>query len=201
MKLTKLLTFVFAGFVALSVVVLTIRQVMIKDVAQPYLAIVNAKVMGAEQNPVASALMLKDDRILILGDRETVLSALPEGAAVLDMKGKVIVPGKVSPVGELSPSLLSQGITTAQINATSVDDAEQYYWGRQHGWYDVRVQLVNDVALSDEMSDHLFFVGANHPNSGYVGVITEGGFADFQVLSEGQLEQTWLGGVKRFQVQ
>lgn len=201
MKLSKLLTFTVAGFIALSVVVLTARQVAVKDVAEPYLAIVNAQVINENEQQVASAILLKDDRVVMFGNDKTVLEALPNYGSKLDMQGKIVAPGKVVVVNNIEQELLSQGITTAQIQPKSVDDATDYYWGRQHGWYDVRVQLVNDIELKQELSDHLFFVGKNHPNSQLVGKLTEGGFADFRVLNNGQLEQTWLGGVKRYQVQ
>ena len=201
MKFSKLLTFSIAGFIALSVVVLTARQVTIKSVAEPYLAIVNAKVVDENQQPLASAMLLKDDKILMFGNKEMILNALPVEGTTLDMMGKTIAPGKVAAVTNLEQALLSKGITTAEIEPESLDDATDYYWGRQHGWYDVRVQLVDDVALAQDKSDHLFFVGVNHPNRALVGKLTAGGFADFQVLSNGQLEQTWLGGVKLYQVQ
>lgn len=201
MKFSKILTFSIAGFVALSVVVLTARQVATKDVAEPYLAIVNANVVDEHQQPLASAILLKDDKIVMFGNKEMVLSALPVEGVTLDMAGKTIAPGKVAEVNHIDPALLEQGITTAQIQPTSLDDATEYYWGRQHGWYDVRVQLVDNVDMAADKSDHLFFVGLNHPNRQLVGKLTTGGFADFQVLNNGQLEQTWLGGVKRYQVQ
>lgn len=201
MKFSKLLTFSIAGFIALSVVVLTARQVATKDVAEPYLAIVNAKVVDENQQPLASAILLKEDKIVLFGNKDMVLSALPVEGVTLDMNGKTIAPGKVAKVEGIGQELLAQGVTTAQINPTSLDDANDYYWGRQHGWYDVRVQLIDDVAMEQERSDHLFFVGANHPNRQLIGKLTKGAFADFQVLNNGQLEQTWLGGVKRYQVQ
>lgn len=201
MKFSKILIFFIAGFVALSIVVLTARQVAIKDVAKPYLAIVNAKVVDENQQAIASAMLLKDDKIVMFGNVDTVLNALPDEGVTLDMKGKTIAPGKVAKIESMEQELLAKGITTAQIESDSMDDATDYYWGRQHGWYDVRIQLVDDVALEQELSDHLFFVGVDHPNSQLVGTLTKGGFADFQVISNGQLEQTWLGGVKRYQVQ
>lgn len=201
MKLSKLLIFAVAGFIALSIVVLTARQVAVKDVAKPYLAIVNAHVVNEGEQQLASAILLKDDRVVMFGNNEMVLKALPVNGSKLDMQGMTIAPGKVVAVNDIKQELLAQGVTTAQIQPRTLGDATDYYWGRQHGWYDVRVQLVNDIKLEQGLSDHLFFVGKNHPNSQLVGKLTEGGFADFRVLNNGQLEQTWLGGVKRYQVQ
>lgn len=201
MKFSKVLTFSIAGFVALAIVVLTARQVLVTDVAKPYLAIVNANIVGQQQQKIATAMLLKGDRIQLFGTDQEVLQALPEEGVTLDMNGKTIVPGKVMEVQNLAEELLAQGITTAQINAESEQDANEYYWGRQHGWYDVRVQVVNNVELEQTLSDHLFFVGKTHPNSQFVGTLSEGGFADFRVLENGELKQTWLGGVKRYQVQ
>ncbi len=201
MKLSKILTFSIAGFIALSIVVLTARQVITKDAARPYLAIVNAQIVDDQQQLIATAMLLHEDRITLFGDKSEVLKALPDYGDTLDMQGKTIKPGKVMSVENLEQELLSKGVTTAQVAADSEDDATEYYWGRQHGWYDVRVQLVNDVELEPSASDHLFFVGKTHPNSQLIGKLSQGGFADFQVLNNGKLEQTWLGGVKRFQIQ
>ena len=201
MKLSKILTFSIAGFIALSIVVLTARQVITKDAARPYLAIVNAQIVDDQQQLIATAMLLHEDKITLFGDKSEVLKALPDYGDTLDMQGKTIKPGKVMSVENLEQELLSKGVTTAQVAADSEDDATEYYWGRQHGWYDVRVQLVNDVELEPSASDHLFFVGKTHPNSQLIGKLSQGGFADFQVLNNGKLEQTWLGGVKRFQIQ
>jgi len=201
MKLSKILTISLAGFIALSIVVLTARQVLMNEAAEPYLAIVNAKVVNTEGEQIATAMLLKDDKVLALGSKQLVLDALPQDYAAVDMDGKIIKPAKVAVAKELDTELLAQGVTTVQVSVDSADEAKEYYWGRQHGWYDVRVQVVSEAQLEQELSDHLYFVGAEHPNRSLVGKLAKGTFADFQVLNNGKLEQTWLGGVKRFQVQ
>lgn len=199
MKLSKILILLSAGLICLAIVVLTAHRVLTTDVAQPYLAVVNANIKDAKQQPLGSAMLLKADRIERLS-AETSLNDLPVGTVIVDMQGKTIVPGKVSQVAQISSELLSQGITTVQITPVSKQDAKDYYWGRQHGWYDVRIQLQGE-SNTDINSDHLLFVGAQHQHSKLVGSLVVGGFADFLVFDQGKLEQTWLGGVKRYQVQ
>ena len=144
---------------------------LVTDVAKPYLAIVNANIVDQQQQKIATAMLLKDDKIQLFGTEQQILQALPEEGVSLDMNGKTIAPGKVMEVKNLAEELLAKGITTAQINAESEQDANEYYWGRQHGWYDVRVQVVNKVELEQTLSDHLFFIGKTHPNSQFVGYL------------------------------
>lgn len=200
MKLSKLFVFALAGFICLSIVVLTARQVLITDVAQPHLVLTNAKILNEKAMYLGSTMVLKEDKVLALGDSFDK-SSLPEGTMTLDMEGKMIMPGRVFEVDDLTPDLLAKGVTTAQLSKVDESELEEYYWGRQHGMYDVRVQVIDKSNSNSELSDHLFFVGDAHPNSQLVGSLIEGGFADFQVYNLGRLEQTWLGGVKQYQAQ
>ena len=102
MKFSKILTFSIAGFVAIAIVVLTARQVLVTDVAKPYLAIVNANIVDQQQQKIATAMLLKDDKIQLFGTEQQVLQALPEEGVTLDMNGKTIAPGKVMEVQNLA---------------------------------------------------------------------------------------------------
>ena len=200
MKLSKLFVFALAGFICLSIVVLTARQILITEVAKPHVVLTNAKILNEKAMYLGTTMVLKEDKVLALGD-SFELSSLPEGTVTLDMEGKMIMPGRVIQAQELTSDLLAKGVTTVQLSEIADSELEEYYWGRQHGMYDVRVQVLESKAPSSVASDHLFFIGDAHANGQLVGSLIAGGFADFQVFNRGKLEQTWLGGVKQYQAQ
>lgn len=193
MKVSKILIFAFGALLCLSVVVLTIRQIAIKDVPEYSLAIVNAQVKTSSEQ-VVSAMLLKHDKIVAMGNDEEILQQRNEDTVVIDMQGQTIAPGEVVKSNQLE-NALSQGVTTLLLEVNETE-AEEYYWGRQHGMYNVRLAVKSQDPELIEASDHKFIVNKDPNFMSRIGSLDIGHYADFIVLKDNKLTQTWVGAVK-----
>lgn len=193
MKVSKILVFAFGALLCLSVVVLTIRQIAIKDVPEYSLAIINAQVKTSGEQ-VVSAMLLKHDKIVAMGNDQEILKQRNGDTVVIDMQGQTIAPGEMVKSNQLYGAA-SRGVTTLLLDVNEVE-AEEYYWGRQHGLYKVRVAVTSQDPELIEASDHKFIVN-NDPNfMSRLGSLDVGHYADFVVLKDNKLTQTWIGAVK-----
>lgn len=196
MNVSKILVFAFGAFMALSVVVLTIRQIAIKDVAHPALAIINAKVTVSDKTNV-SAMLLKHDKIVAIGMDDEILQQAPQEVVIIDMQGKQIAPGQLTSSATIENATKS-GVTTLVIDVND-EQANEYFWGRQHGLYNVRLALSSSDMEIVSASDHKFIVN-NDPNyMNLLGDLDVGKYADFVVLDNDKLVETWVGAVKVYQ--
>lgn len=193
MKVSKILIFAFGALLCLSVVVLTIRQIAIKDVPEYSLAIINAQVKTSDEKLV-SAMLLKHDKIVAMGNDQEILKQRNEDTVVIDMQGQTIAPGEIAKSVQLE-SALSQGVTTLLLDVNETE-AEEYYWGRQHGLYQVRVAVKSQDPELIEASDHKFIVNSDPNFMSRIGSLDVGHYADFIVLKDNKLTQTWVGAVK-----
>lgn len=141
---------------ALTVVVMTTRQIVITDTPAEYRAFINGKIVTLDKNQSThSAMLLKGNRVLAIGNDDSILRQLPANHVVDDLQGNVLLPGKVSynekSMTELSNTqkLLEKGITTVFVTQINNEDLKALYLKRRHGLIDIRIMI--DSELGEEL--------------------------------------------------